>query len=529
MEAKLNTTAAKAAGMISMMFMISRILGFIRESLSGSLFNRFETDSFFAAFVIPDTMYYLLVGGALSAAFIPVFTGYLARGEEEEGWKMASTFINIVVLFLTVFTLLGVTFTKWLTPLEAPNFPPNKLGLLISLTRIMFPAVCFTALAGLLGGILNSYRNFSGPAIGPNVYNIGIIAGMALLGSKYSIRGMAYGVAAGAVGNFLTQLIFLKKHGGQYYRFGYIDLKNPGFRRMLVLWVPALIGLSADQANIWATTAMASALPEGAITAIRFATRLIQLPIGIFAAGVSMAFFPLLSSLIAEKKMDEYKNTLSMALRSITFVMLPAAVGLITLSNPIVKLLFERQKFTPHDTQLTAYALVFYSLTIFAHGAILMLPRAFYALQDTRTPVLVSITAVSTSIALNWFFLHHTHLGVGGFALSFSIMGLVNMSLLLLILRRKIGGIGGRSILISFVKSAIASLTMGAAIWGVIQLITPLAAKFNGHLAAAVYILAGMAVGIPVYFLVAWLLKMEELGSALGIVKRKLGRKNAEQ
>jgi putative peptidoglycan lipid II flippase len=527
MEGKLTKQAAKAAGMISLMFLLSRILGFVRESQAGSLFTRFETDSFFAAFVIPDTMYYLLVGGALSAAFIPVFTEYLTKGQEEEGWKMTSTFINIVVLILTCVTLLGVFFTKWIIPLEAPHFPAEKMGLLISLTRIMFPAVCFTALAGLMGGILNSYRRFLGPALGPNIYNIGIIIGAGLLGSHFGIKGMAIGVAIGAVGNFLTQLMFLPKCGGRYYRFGYIDLKNPGFQRMLFLWVPALIGLSADSVNIWATIAMASALPEGGITAIRFASRLVQLPIGVFAAGISMAFFPLLSSLVTEKKMENYKDTLSLALRTIFFIMIPAGIGLIVLRYPIVKLLFERQKFTPHDTELTAYALLFYCLTIFAHAAILMLPRAFYALQDTRTPVIVSVISVSSSIFFNWLFLKYTHLGVGGFALSFSIMGLINMSLLMIILRRKIGGIRGYHILSSFIKSTMAALIMGGTIWVFLKLLGPFSRHLSGHMEAAVQIVAAMSIGGAVFLLAAWFLKMQELQMLIDQVQKRLHLKKA--
>jgi putative peptidoglycan lipid II flippase len=293
---------------------------------------------------------------------------------------------------------------------------------------------------------------------------------------------------------------------------------------MLVLMVPALIGLSADQANIWATTAMASALPEGSITALRFANRLVQLPIGIFAAGISMAFFPLLSSLVAQKKMQEYKETLSLALRSIFFLMIPAGIGLIVLRQPIVQLLFEGQKFTPHDTFLTASALLFYSLTIFAHAAILMLPRAFYSLQDTRTPVIVSIIAVSSSILMNFLFLKFTHLGVKGFALSFSIMGLINMLLLTEVLRRKIGGIRGRDLMQSFLKSLTASLAMGGAILAIQPFVNLLCSRigFHGHLQAALLILSGMTLGGLVFIIVAWLLKMEELRMSINIVKRKL-------
>lgn len=522
--------AARAAGMISLMFLLSRILGFIRENLSGRLFNRFQTDAFFAAFIIPDTMYYLLVGGALSAAFIPIFTEYLAKNEEEEGWKVAGTFINITVLLLAVFTLLGVFFAKGVAPLEAPHFPDAKMKLLIELTRIMFPAVCFTALAGLMGGALNSYHHFFAPALGPVFYNIAIILCAFWLGPRWGIKGMAVGVVAGAIGNFLIQMSFLRRLSGRKYRFGYIDLKNPGFRRMLILMVPALIGLSATQANLWITNVMASSLREGSITALRFANRLIQLPIGIFASGVAMAFFPLLSSQAARKELDSFKDTLSLALRSIFFIMIPAAIGLIVLRYPIVKILFEGQKFTPGDTELTAYALLFYSAALFAHAAILMLPRAFYALQDTRTPVTVSISTVILSVCLNWLFLKYTRLGVGGFALSFSIMGFMNMVLLMFILRRKINGIRGQAILQSFLKTTIAAAVMGVFIFAVKRGVSVFNQRLllSGHWEAAIIVGAGMTVGAAVFFGTARLLKMEEIKGALGLLRRKTGSKEVK-
>lgn len=523
-------SAAKAAGMISLLYLGSRLLGFVRENLSGRLFTRFETDAFFAAFIIPDIMYYLLVGGALSAAFIPIFSEYLANDKEEEGWKMASTFINTVLVLLFIFTVFGVVFAQLLAPLEAPSFSAGKMDLLIKLTRIMFPAVCFTALAGLTGGALNSYRRFLAPALGPIVYNIAIILGAFFLGEQYGIGGMAIGVVVGAFGNFLLQFCFLHSISKGKYKFGYIDLKNTGFRRMLRLMLPALIGLSATQVNLWVTNVMASSLDEGSITALRFANRLIQLPIGIFAAGVATAFFPLLSRLAATKEYDEFKNVLSMSLCSIFFMMIPAAVGLIVLRYPLVKLLFEGQKFTPHDTALTAYALLFYSLTLFAHAAILMLPRAFYALQDTKTPVIISITAVALSICLNWIFLKYTTLGIGGFALSFSIMGFVNFFFLIVILHRRMKGINGRHILVSFAKTTLASLLMGVAIYVVTIAVSKYAMAHNfigSHWEAALNVFVGMIVGVTVFAVAAWLLKIDEMQTALNIMKRKLKLKGS--
>jgi putative peptidoglycan lipid II flippase len=515
MASNATQRAAKAAGMISVMILISRILGFIRENISGRFFDRFETDAYIAAFIIPDTMYYLLVGGALAAAFIPIFTEYLARDKEEEGWKVASTFINITILLLAAFTIFGMGFARWLAPLEAPNFSPAKTRLLVELTRVMFPAVCFTALAGMMGGVLNSYHYFFIPSLGSVIYNIVIIAGAVILGPRIGIKGMAVGVVLGALTNFLFQASGVRKHCGHHYRFGYIDLKNPGFHRMLWLMLPALIGLSATQANLVVTNMMASSLPEGSITALRFANRLILLPIGIFASGIAVAFFPLLSSLVAQDKIDSFKDTLTLSLRSIFFLMIPAAVGLIVLRVPLVKLLFEGQKFTSHDTQMTAYALFFYSLALFAHAALLMLPRAFYALKDTRTPVVVSVIAVTSSIVMNWLFLKFTNLGVGGFALSFSLMGLINMLLLMVILKRKIGDIRGRSLATSFAKTLVASLVMGGAIILVNGLLAPVFNRLQGHLAAAAMIGVGMTIGVGVFFGMAVALKMEELGTVL--------------
>jgi putative peptidoglycan lipid II flippase len=513
--------AARAAGMISLMILLSRILGFIRENISGRFFDRFQTDAYIAAFIIPDTMYYLLVGGALAAAFIPIFTEYLARDNEEEGWKVASTFINITVLLLFGFTIFGMIFARNLAPLEAPHFSAAKTELLAELTRVMFPAVCFTALAGMMGGVLNSYHYFFIPALGPVVYNIVIIAGAVALGPRLGIKGMAVGVVLGAFANFLLQASGVKWHCGRHYCFGYIDLKNPGFHRLLWLMLPALIGLSATQANLWITNIMASSLPEGSITALRFANRLVLLPLGIFASGITVAFFPLLSSLAAQNKMDEFKDTLALSLRSLFFLMLPAGVGLIVLREAIVKLLFEGQMFTSHDTRLTSWALLFYSLALFAHAAILMLPRAFYSLKDTRTPVLISIISVTASIVMNWLFLKFTHLGVGGFALSFSLMGLINMVLLMVILKGKIGDIRGRSLLKFFMKSLAAALVMGLAIIVVIRFLTPMLSATHGHLAAAVKIGAGIVVGVAVYFGVALTLKMEELDTVLRRLRRR--------
>ena len=453
---------ARTAGMISGMILFSRLLGFVREALTANLFTRAETDPFFAAFTIPDFMYYLLVGGALSAAFIPLFSEYLAKGEEAEGWKMASTFLNVTIILLALFSLIGMVFARQIAPLQAYQMKEGKLELLIVLTRMMFPAVFFTALAGLMGGVLNSYQRFFIPAFGPILYNVGIILGAWFLGPRFGIKGMAFGVVIGAIANFLTQAFTVKQISG--YNPFYINLQHPGYKKMIRLMIPAILGLSATQLNIWVTTNMASALPEGSITYLRLAQRLVLLPLGIFASAVSTAFFPTLSQLTAVGRWTEFKENLILGIRVILFITIPSAFGFITMRTEIIRLLYERGEFTPHQSELTAYALLFYSLGLFAHGVIQILPRGFYALKDTITPVKVSITTVLLSIGLNILFLKYTPLQHGGLALSFSLMGVANMLLSFYLLRKKVGGLRSGKLIKTGMQATLAAFGMSVAI-----------------------------------------------------------------
>jgi len=513
---------AKTAGMISGMIFLSRLLGLVRETIVGRFFERVETDSFFAAFIIPDFMYYLLVGGALSAAFIPLFSGYLARKEEKEGWLMTSTFLNVTIIFLAVFTILGMVFARRLAPLVAYDFRGAQLDLLVDLMRMMFPAVFFTALAGLMGGVLQSYRRFFIPALGPVIYNIGIILGAFYLGPHFGIKGMAFGVVLGAMANFFTQAVYVGKSTSGYDPF-YINTRHAGFRKMLVLMLPALIGLSATQFNNWVTIAMASGLTEGSITALRFGQRLVLLPLGIFAMAISTAFFPTLARFTAQKKWEEFKNNVALGIRAILFITIPSGVGFILLRYEIIRLIFEYEKFTPQHTEMTAYALLFYSLGLFAHGAIQILPRGFYALKDTVTPVKITVFTVALSILLNLFFLKYTGLKHGGLALSFSLMGIVNMLLSIFMLRRKVGGIRGWMILRTFIFSCFAAAGMGLAIgllkspWNSVLRL----AGLGGAWFILFQVIGMIGIGLIAYLAMSRLFHMEELEIIMKLIKRR--------
>jgi putative peptidoglycan lipid II flippase len=260
----------KATIVVMITLFLSRILGFVRETIVAGVFGAtYRTDAFYAAFAIPDMMFDLLIAGALSAGFMPVFTSYLAKDDEDGAWKAANTFITVAIGFIIVFNIFGMLFARYLVPLVAAGVvdKPETFDLTIKLTRVMLPAVTFTVIAGLMRGILNSYKRFRAPAFGPVVYNIGIILGAALLGRKFGIYGMAVGVIIGAIFNVLVQTPEFIRVGGRFNIKLYFD--NPGYKRMLRLMGPSIIGLAIVRLNLLINQNIASLLNEGSITALQ--------------------------------------------------------------------------------------------------------------------------------------------------------------------------------------------------------------------------------------------------------------------
>lgn len=523
MSAEPHRTATRAAALLMVTITISRVLGFIRETAIANIFGTsYITDAFYAAFTIPDLMYYLLIGGALSSGFIPVFTSYLAKDKEKEGWEVASIFISVVLCLLVIITILGIIFAPYLVPLVAYKFTGETLTLTIKLTRIMFSAVMMTAIAGMESGILNSYQEFTASAFGPIVYNIGIIAGAIMLGKRFGVYGLAAGVLAGAAGNVLTQFFSTSKHAFGFFKFN-LDIHNEGFKQIIALVIPALIGLSISQINLVVNQNIASGLNEGSITALRYANRLFQLPLGIFAMAISTAFFPSMTRQASIADYKGFKSTLSLGLRSILFITIPSGVGLIVLSEPIVRLLFKSGNFTDSDVIATAYALVFYSLGLFAHSAIQVITRGFYSVKDTRTPVAIGAISVAVNVILNLVFVRYSNLALGGIAFSFSLSGILNMILLLYILNRRLGGIDTGKILMTFVKSTFASIVMGiSAYYSYVYLSSIFGAE--SKLNQLIHTGGSIIVGVIVFVLMAFVLKIDELNVILDIVKRRIKR-----
>lgn len=512
---------ARNAGSVMLLILISRLLGFIRERAIAEVFGlTWETDAFRAAFNIPDLMYFLLVGGAISSAFIPVFSEQLARGQEKEAWRMASAFISLVTAALLTLTVLGVAASPWLAPLVAPGFDDAQLAFLVVLMRVMFPAVLFTALAGVCMGVHNSYQSFVAPLLGPIMYNVSITLGAYILGPRMGIMGMALGTVAGAVINFLMQVPFV---AGKVRRFPWsLDLKHPGLHKVLRLMGPTILGLSIVQLNTIILTALASTLDAGSITALNLANRLVQLPLGVFGMGMSMVTFPVLARQAALGDVQQFRATLSSGLRAVLFITVPSAAGLIALREPIVRLLFEVGEFGPDDTAMTAYALVFFSLGVFAVSCVQLLTRAFYSLQDTVTPVKIGALTVATNTLAAAALLRWTSLAHGGLALAHSLASVVQMTTQLLLLRRKLGGrLDGSKLLGTLARAAAAALVMMPAAAGAAKAVGARVdvATLAGRLAETG---AGIAAGVAVYALAAAALRMEELRMVWSLLQRRL-------
>ncbi len=417
-------------------------------------------------------------------------------------------------------------FTPQLVNLMVPGFDaPTKL-LTVRLTRIMFVQVIFMCLAGISMGVLNSYKRFAPSAIGSMLYNVGIIIGGLLLMKPieriwpgYGIAAFSVGVVIGAALYFLVQAPALRKIG---FRFHFdLNFRHPGVKKILGLMLPVFIGLTANQINLFVNQNIASMFDSGIVAALHMAQRLMQLPISIFAIAIAVAVFPTMTAYAGKGDMLEFKRSSGMGLRTVLFVTIPSTVALMVLREPLITFMFEfgGSKFTAESTQITATALWFYSIGIFAYGSIHILSRSFYSLQDTKTPVTAAVLSIIANILLS-VGLSRT-MGYVGLPLAYSLSGIINMFLLVYLLRRKVGRIGGKEMALSTFKTLLASAVMGVAVVLVCALcanVLPMTAKW----AQLLELFACFVVGVAVFLAAAFCFKMEEAKMLIGIVQRRL-------
>jgi len=453
-------TLARASVILMLAMVASRVLGMVRELVISYLFGTSRVlDAYQAAFRIPELLFQLVAAGAMGAAFIPIFRACLARNEDEEAWRIASTVLNATFLILAVATGLAAIFANQLAAVVAPGFDAEARALTANLMRIMLVQSLVLGLSGLVTGILQSYDDFLLPALSPIVYNLSIIASGLLLATRpqFGVYGLAIGVAVGGVLHLLIQLPGLRRPG-VHYRLG-IDAANAGARRVGALMLPRIAGLGALQVNFLANTVIASHLVEGSIAALNYAFQLVSLPWGIFASAISTAVFPTLSAQAALDRRSELLRIFSSSLRTILYLTIPAGVGLLVLREPLIRLLFQRGQFTAQSSAMTAQALMFYAPGLFAIAATEIILRAFHAMQDTRTPVLVGVCVVTTNIALS--LLLSGRMGVGGLALAYSIANSIETIVLMVIMRGRLGSVDGAQIIASLLRVLVAAVIMG--------------------------------------------------------------------
>ncbi len=509
---------AQAAGLLMVTMVIARILGYVRDVVIYSRFGQnYVTDAYNAAFSVPDFIYMLLVGGALSSALIPVVSGYLARDEDREAWKVVSLVVNWTALVLVVLISLGFVYTRPLVLMLVPKLPAQTIDLAVTLTRIMLLQSFFMAMSGISTGVLNARQHFTMPAIGGILYNLLIITFGLLLAERWGIAAFSTGVVAGSVLNLAVQLPALKRAGFRYYPI--INPNHPGLKQILILMLPIMIGLSVTQVNLFVNQNLASGLSEGSISALRLAQRIMQLPIGIFGVSVAMAVFPTMNEQVARHDIEGFKRLFSLGLRAVFVITIPASLGLMALREPIISVLFQQGQFNAGDTVATAQALYFYCIGLFAYSALQLANRIFYSLRDTVTPVASGLASILLNIALSILLVKA--MGHQGLALAYSIAGIFNLVLLTLLLKRRLGLIGGGQLMRSFLAALAASLVMylgvrmGAAWLGSWLAFTP---KLN----AFIIVVTGMTLGIAIYGIIISFFRLEETQMVVNLFKNRL-------
>lgn len=509
----------KAAGIVGLATLLSRILGFIRDMVIARYFGAgFSTDAFFVAFRIPNLLRRLFAEGSLSIAFIPVFTEHLKNNGKDQAFQMARSALRLLAVILVLVTITGILLAPAVVHVIAPGFSdsPDKHELTVLLTRIMFPYVFFICLVALCMGILNVLGHFAAPALAPVFLNLAIIASVFLISPEMEapVLALAFGVLAGGVLQLLLQLPFLIKKGFLFWEKA--ALYHPGLKKIGKLMLPAIFGAGVYQVNILAGTLLASLLEEGSISYLYYADRLVQFPLGVFAISTATAILPSISRQAAEKDYESVKETFAYAMRLIFFITLPSMVGLIVLREPIVKILFQRGSFSAEATQMTAYALLCYAVGLWAFSAVRVVVSTFYALSDTKTPVKIAIISIAANIILGILLMWP--LGHGGLALATSLASMMNFGMLVIALRTRLGAIGWRNMCFSILRSFVCALLMGIVVWVLSCLIIPDQGSLWEKLAG---VSASVALGLLLYIFLSFLVKSPELEYIYYIFKKR--------
>jgi putative peptidoglycan lipid II flippase len=531
----------RSAGLVGIFTLASRILGLVRDAVMAAIFPKAATDAFLVAFTIPNVLRRLLAEGALTVALIPIFTEYREQKGEAEARRLLANALGTASLVLVAACALCIVFAPQVVRAFAWGFgpDPDKFALATLLTRLVFPFLFFVGLTALAMGVLNTYKHFSAPALAPVVLNVVMIAcalfGPALLrlaepglaGKKHDGGGwdpitmLAVGAVLGGLFQVVLQLPFLKQRGMLVWpRF---DFRHPGVKRMATLMIPSVFGLALYQFNVIASRQFASFLPVGAVSVLYYAQRVIEFPIGIFAAAIATVAMPNMAKLATAGDLDGLKRTYQFAMRLVMFVMLPSMAGLIAISLPLTSIMFQRGAFSSSMALETALALSGFAAGLWAAGGVRQTVPVFFALQDTRTPVKVSaicfVVYLGSAVAL------FRPLGTLGLALAVTFSTALNFVLLAVLLRRRVGPLGYRQVLHSGAKATLAAVACGVVARAIV-LLGDWDRAGGDPLNYGVLLLA-LVGAILVYTVICLVLRSPELGELVSAFRRRGRRRRS--
>lgn len=506
-----QTSILSAASVIMTAVLLSRILGLLRDRMLAARFTPDELGVYYAAFRLPNMIFELLVMGALATAFIPVFTTYLDTKGRDNAFHMASIVINIGLAIFLLMSLPILFFTKEISYLLAPGFSKEQIELMSSFTRVMVLAQVFPLIIGnFFTGMLQSYRNFLLPSLAPVVYNLGIIIGIIILSPYVGLYSPVFGVVLGAVLFAAVQIPAVINLGYKHnWRFTF---NHPGALSVGKLMLPRTLGLAVSQIDTTIDLVLSTLLGAGAVTVFNFALHLQQVPIGLFGGSLAQASLPALSSAYAQKNYEEFKKIFLSSFHQILFLVIPLSVVLIVLRIPLVRLVFGASNlFDWESTVVTGKTLAYFSLSLFAQAEVNLLARSFYAMHDSKTPVIVGAISVIVNTILSLLFILYYHLDVWSLGLSTSIASILNAILLIIYLDKKVGYFNRYQFLLPVLKIFLSGTVSGVALYIPIKLLDQLV--FDTTKSINLLIITGIStlVGSCVYLFLAWFLDVPQV------------------
>jgi putative peptidoglycan lipid II flippase len=518
-----NRQIARAAATVMLAFVLSNLVGLARNMIVIRAFGASsDLDSFYAANRITELLFNLMAGGALGSAFIPTFAGILSHDDQPRAWRLASSVSNLLLLVLTLAALLAAFFAPQIVRYGLyaldPAQNPVQEAITVRLLRIMLPSVVIFGLSGLIMGILNAHQIFLIPAITPALYSLGWILGVVIFPVQWGIDRLAWGTLLGSLLHLAAQLPNLVRLRGRFIPA--LGLSNPDVRTVMRLMGPRLFGVAVVQLNFIVNTIIALDLPGGSVTSISQGFALMLMPQMAIAQSIAIAAMPTFSAQVARGRQDEMRASLTASLRGVLLLSIPAMVGLILLRRPLVNLLYLDGQCGATCTQMISWALLWYAAGLVGHSLVEILSRAFYALHDTRTPVLVGVAAMSLNVVFSllftgWF----ARLGwmpLGGLALSNSLATTLEMIALLVLMRRRLGGLQGQEILRAVGAASAGALVMGAVLW--------LGTRTGAGWADAVQLVLGMGLGGSVYAALLAAMRVKEIRLGWAWVARKIAQ-----